>query len=268
MTRYAACIEYDGSAFSGWQAQKHDVRTVQETLEKALTKVADHVVTIITAGRTDSRVHATHQVIHFDSVADRSLDAWLRGGNRFLDHDVRIRWLQEVPDSFHARFSAGSRSYRYIIYQHRVASAILRKQVTHTHMVLDINAMRNAAKHLVGQHDFSSFRAAGCQAHSPIRNLTELRLYQHGPWVWFDVTANAFLQHMVRNIAGCLMAVGSGKHPADWVREVLQLKDRTKGEITALASGLYLTGIEYAAEYNLPTSQHKPSFWGDDDLTE
>lgn len=262
MNRFAACIEYDGSGFSGWQAQKHDVRTVQETLERALSKVADTQVDIITAGRTDRHVHASHQVIHFDTTSERSLNAWLRGGNRFLDHDVRIRWLQQVPDSFHARFSAVSRSYRYIIYHQRIASAIFRRQVTHTHMTLDINAMRDAAGYLIGQHDFSSFRAAGCQAHSPIRTISQLELFQYGPWLWFDVTANAFLQHMVRNIAGCLMAVGSGKYAPEWLDQVLQYKDRTKGDVTAPASGLYLTGVSYPKEFCLPSDQYKLSFWG------
>ena len=266
MTRYAACIEYDGSGFSGWQAQKHNVRTVQEVLEKALSRVANHELNIVTAGRTDRHVHASHQVIHFDSDASRSHDAWLRGGNRFLDHDVRIRWIQNVPESFHARFSAISRSYRYIIYHQPVATAILRNQVSHTHLKLDIQAMREASSYLIGQHDFSSFRAAGCQAHSPIRTITELELFQYGPWVWFDVTANAFLQHMVRNIAGCLMAVGSGKYSADWLANVLELKDRTKGDVTALASGLYLTGVSYSQPYILPSSHYKLSFWGNDAL--
>ena len=263
MTRYAACIEYDGSDFSGWQAQKHDVRTVQETLEQALTKVANESISTITAGRTDSRVHASHQVVHFDSSANRSSDEWLRGGNRFLDHDLRIRWVKQVPDSFHARFSATSRSYRYIIYHHRVASAILRRQVTHTHLQLDIDIMREAAAHLLGEHDFSSFRAAGCQAHSPVRTITELELFQHGPWIWFDISANAFLQHMVRNIAGCLIAVGSGKYNSDWIKTVLEMKDRTKGDVTALASGLYLTGVDYSPDFQLPSARRKLAFWGE-----
>jgi len=263
MSRYAACIEYDGSGFSGWQAQKHSVRTVQEALEKALTKVADEPISVVTAGRTDSGVHASHQVIHFDSIAPRSLHAWLKGGNRFLEKDVRILWVESMPDSFHARFSAISRSYRYVIYNHPMSTALFRNQVTHIHMPLDLSAMQVASKFLIGEHDFSSFRAAGCQAHSPIRTILKFDLSQSGPWIWFDITANAFLQHMVRNIAGNLIAIGIGKYQADWLKSVLQAKDRTVGDVTALASGLYLVGVDYAHEFHLPSVERKFSFWGE-----
>ena len=263
MTRYAACIEYDGSQFSGWQAQKHDVRTVQETLERALSKLADEQISIVTAGRTDSGVHASHQVIHFESNVERSLHAWLKGGNRFLDKDVRIVWVERVPDSFHARFSAISRSYRYVIYNHSVSPAVFRNHVTHIHTPLDFAAMYAGSKYLVGEHDFSSFRAAGCQAHSPIRTIQNLSLAQSGPWIWLDLTANAFLQHMVRNIAGSLVAVGVGKYQSDWIETVLQAKDRTKGDVTALASGLYLVGVAYAREFSLPSAERKLSFWSE-----
>ncbi len=261
--RYAACVEYDGSAFSGWQAQRHDVRTVQETVEAALSKVANHQVAVITAGRTDRAVHASHQIIHFDSDADRSEFAWTRGTNRFLEHDVRLRWVVSVDSKFHARFSALSRSYRFIIYNAPIRSALYRNYASHEHQALDPSIMSIAAKVLLGEHDFSSFRAAGCQAHSPIRTMQKLDLNHNGQWIWLDLTANAFLQHMVRNIAGCLMEIGSGKRKIEWLEEVLLEKDRTKAGITAPPNGLYLTGVDYASEYILPSKTHKISFWGD-----
>jgi len=250
--RYVACVEYDGSHFSGWQAQKHDVRTVQEVVEAALAKVANHDIAIVTAGRTDRSVHATHQIIHFDSDAERSDFAWCRGANRFLDHDVRIKWVTSIDGGFHARFSAITRSYRFVIYNASIKSAIYRNYTTHVHESLDFAMMKSAAQVLVGEHDFSSFRAAGCQAHSPI----------HNEWLWIDLKANAFLQHMVRNIAGCLIEVGATKRPSFWLKEVLDARDRTQAGVTAPPHGLYLTGVEYLNEYTLPSNYQDVSFWG------
>lgn len=261
--RYAACIEYDGSAFSGWQAQKHDVRTVQEVVETALSKVADEPTAIITAGRTDTGVHATHQVIHFDSDVERSNFAWCRGTNRFLDHDVRLHWVQAVDDDFHARFSALSRSYRFVINNAPIQSALHRRYATHEYRPLDIESMTEAGAALLGEHDFSSFRAAGCQAHSPVRTMTDFSLNATGKWIWFDVTANAFLQHMVRNIAGCLIEVGCGKQAVNWVSYLLDVKDRTKGGVTAPPNGLYLTGVEYPNKFPLPSNQKNIAYWGE-----
>jgi len=261
--RYAACVEYDGANFSGWQAQKHDVRTVQEVVEAALSRVADHDTPIITAGRTDRSVHATHQVIHFDSGSERTEFAWCRGTNRFLDHDVRLRWVVPVDQNFHARFSALSRSYRFIIHNAPIKSALYRNQATHEHEPLDPNKMARAAQILLGEHDFSSFRAAGCQAHSPIRTMHKLNLNFKGQWIWFDLTANAFLQHMVRNIVGCLIEIGRGKRSAEWLAEVLVAKDRTKAGITAPPNGLYLAGVEYPSAFSLPSAHQYVSFWGD-----
>ncbi len=261
--RYAACVEYDGAAFSGWQTQKHDVRTVQETVEAALSKVANQSTTIITAGRTDTAVHATHQVIHFDSAVERSEFSWCRGTNRFMDHDVRLNWVVPINDDFHARFSALTRSYRFIIYNKPIQSALYRKHVTHEFRELDVNKMAEAGKALLGEHDFSSFRAAGCQAHSPVRTLSHFSLSSAESWIWFDVTANAFLQHMVRNIAGCLIEVGCGKRNVDWIAEVLEKRDRTQGGITAPPNGLYLVGVEYPDEFILPSSLKTVAYWGD-----
>lgn len=261
--RYAACVEYDGAAFSGWQTQKHDVRTVQETVEAALSQVADQTTTIITAGRTDSGVHATHQIIHFDSEVERTEFSWCRGTNRFLDHDVRLKWVVPVDEEFHARFSALNRSYRFIIHNASIRSALYRKHVTHEHRPLDPQRMRQAGQALLGEHDFSSFRAAGCQAHSPVRDLHKFELKSNGHWVWFDVTANAFLQHMVRNIAGCLIEVGCGKRDISWVADVLAKRDRTQGGITAPPNGLYLVGVDYPASMSLPSSYKPVAYWGE-----
>lgn len=259
--RYAACVEYDGSAFNGWQAQKHNVRTVQTLVEQALSKVADQTTTIITAGRTDTGVHATHQIIHFDSNAMRSEFAWCRGTNRFLDKDVRLRWVQSVDSDFHARFSALTRSYRFIIHNTPIASALFRRHSTHEYRSLDVAKMAQASYCLIGQHDFSSFRAAGCQAHSPVRTVSHFTLNSSGDWLWFDITANAFLQHMVRNIAGCLIEVGCGLREEEWIQQVLYAKDRTQGGITASPNGLYLVGVTYPSQYALQSHFRDVAFW-------
>ncbi len=261
--RYAACVEYDGSNFSGWQAQKHNVRTVQGEVEAGLSKVADEPVAIITAGRTDTGVHASHQIIHFDSTADRSLFAWCRGANRFMPHDVRLLWVEPVSDEFHARFSALSRSYRFVIYNAPIQSALFRSLSTHEYRPLDIERMQKAGSALLGEHDFTSFRAAGCQAHSPVRTMLHFNLCRQGDWIWFDVKANAFLQHMVRNIAGCLIEVGCGKREIDWFSELLEVKDRKLAGVTAPPHGLYLAGVDYPAEFTLPSNNKLVSYWGE-----
>ena len=259
--RFAARVEYDGRAFSGWQSQKGDVRTVQARVEAALSKGANEPVSIITAGRTDTGVHATHQIIHFESDAQRTLFEWCRGANRFMDRDVRIHWVHEVDQEFHARFSAISRSYRFIIYNNAIAPAINRHYLTHEFKPLDAQAMVAAGRHLLGEHDFSSFRAAGCQAHSPIRTVSHFALGGSGSYIWFDISANAFLQHMVRNIAGALIDVGCGKRSVDWFETLFELKDRTKGGITAEPCGLYLTGVDYPSQYDLPSRRATITFW-------
>lgn len=261
--KYAACVEYDGAAFSGWQAQKHDVRTVQEVVEKALSKVANRPTTIITAGRTDARVHATHQIIHFETDVERSEFAWCRGTNRFLEQDVRLHWVAPVDDEFHARFGALTRSYRFIINNSKIPSALHRNHATHEYLTLKPELMQKAGKLLIGTHDFSSFRAAGCQAHSPVRTMLDFELNAKGEWIWFDVRANAFLQHMIRNIAGSLIDVGSGERDVDWMAEVLAKKDRTVAGTTAPPNGLYLMGVEYPEHFALPTSKRTIGFWAD-----
>jgi len=261
--KYAACVEYDGAAFSGWQAQKHDVRTVQESVERALSKVADQPTTIITAGRTDARVHATHQIIHFETDVERTEFAWCRGTNRFLEHDARLHWVVPVDDDFHARFGALTRSYRFIINNAKIPSALYRNHSTHEYLTLRPELMLEAGKSLIGTHDFSSFRAAGCQAHSPVRTVMDFELHSHENWIWFDVRANAFLQHMIRNIAGSLIDVGSGERDVDWMAETLHKRDRRVAGTTAPPNGLYLVGVEYDDSYRLPTTRRNVAFWGD-----
>ena len=258
--KYALCVEYDGFNFSGWQTQNGQ-RTVQQELEGALSKVADQSVSVITAGRTDAKVHATGQVVHFESTASRELIAWHFGVNRFLPADIRVHWVQIVASDFHARFSALKRSYRYIIYNHNVKPCLLRHQVSYQYRSLDIDLMNQAAQAFIGERDFTSVRAAGCQAKTANREVMTLQVNRSGHWVWFDITANAFLQHMVRNIAGMLMAVGYKDRPVEWVEEVLAAKDRTLAGVTALPGGLYLTSVEYPEKYILNQFPPLPTYW-------
>ncbi|HAY45986.1 MAG TPA: tRNA pseudouridine(38-40) synthase TruA [Gammaproteobacteria bacterium] len=253
MARYAAVVEYHGSEFKGWQAQDGE-RTVQRCVEQALSEVAGDSISIVTAGRTDSGVHATGQVIHFDSPVKRTDRAWVLGSNTALPTDIRLRAAQQVGFDFHARFKAIRRSYRYIVLNQPIASAVYRKLVTHEYRSIDVPAMQQAAMLLVGENDYSSFRAAGCQARSPVRTISKLEVGSAGSWIWIDVVANAFLQHMVRNLAGVLLAIGAGEKPVEWATTVLQAKDRTKGGVTARPEGLYLTKVEYPSGYaiNMP----------------
>jgi len=259
--RYFARIEYNGSDFSGWQRQKDDVRTVQECLENALSKVANESISVITAGRTDAGVHATHQIIHFDTNVHRTELSWCRGTNRFMDRDVRIHWVCMVNEESHARFGALNRTYRYVIRNSSVTSALFCNLATHESRDLDVNSMALAANRLIGEHDFSSFRAAACQAHSPVRIVQSVSISKNREWVWLDIKANAFLQHMVRNIAGALIEVGYGKHDPLWFNELLDVQDRTKGGVTAPPNGLYLVGVEYPEEISVPSSMKLVSFW-------
>ena len=250
--RVALGIEYDGSAYSGWQIQAHTVRTVQETLQTALASIALQPIKLFCAGRTDASVHATGQVVHFDSTADRDQEAWLRGTNSYLPIDVRVRWAQPVAESFHARFSALSRRYLYVIDNQPVRSALFPDRLSWFRKPLDVDAMREAANYLVGEHDFTSYRTVHCQAHTPVRTVQHLKILRRGSRVFIDIQANAFLHHMVRNIAGVLMAIGAGEAPANWAREVLLVRNRCRGGVTGPPQGLYLVGAEYPAEFGLP----------------
>ncbi|MES9990691.1 MAG: tRNA pseudouridine(38-40) synthase TruA [Candidatus Thiodiazotropha sp.] len=249
--KIALGVEYDGSAFHGWQFQG-DVRSVQELLQQALSRVADHEVTVHCAGRTDSGVHATGQVVHFETDAQRSERSWVLGGNVNLPADISIGWAQQVPDSFHARFSAVGRRYRYLILNRRYRSAQWRNRAVWIHQPLDESRMSRATQALLGTHDFSSYRAIGCQAKHPNRTIYSLDVERVGELISIDVHANAFLHHMVRNIAGVLIAIGKGEQKESWTREVLELRDRTLGGVTAPPQGLYLTKVDYPSEFAIP----------------
>ncbi len=252
-------IEYDGSRFSGWQRQSHGP-SVQAALEEALSRVADHSVTVICAGRTDAGVHATHQIIHFDTDAPRPSRAWVRGVNSNLPSDIRVIWMRAVPPLFHARFAATARSYRYVILSRTVPPALHRRRVAWTYRTLQISAMRTAAQYLLGEHDFSSYRAQACQARHPMRTVHRLEITRSGDYFYIDVTANAFLHHMVRNIAGVLISIGSGVQPPQWSWEILQARDRTAGGVTAPAEGLYLVAVRYPDQFAIPERGELPIF--------
>jgi len=247
-------IQYDGSRFRGWQAQGPETRTVQTCLEQALAIVADHPVRLVCAGRTDTGVHGVGQVAHFDTTAIRSERSWVRGGNAHLPPDISLNWSREAPDDFHARFSAVARRYRYLIFNRPLRSALWRDRAAWYYRPLDAERMQEAGQALVGTHDFSSFRAAACQARHPVREIHALTVQQRGDGVVLDAKANAFLHHMIRNIAGVLMAIGAGDRPVEWAREVLEQRDRTQAGVTAPAEGLYLLAVYYPERFGLPAA--------------
>jgi len=249
--RIAVGLEYVGTGFAGWQAQG-ELRTVQRCVERALASIADHPLSVVCAGRTDAGVHALGQVAHFDTRAARSPRAWVLGTNGELPPDASISWARPVPRHFHARYSAHSRTYRYLILNRSARSALASGRAAVVHRPLDVERMREAAASLIGEHDFSAFRAADCQARSPVRRLTELTVERAGDWVTIVATANAFLHHMVRNLAGLLIAIGTGGFAPGWAREVLEAGDRTRGAPTAAAEGLYFERVGYPAAFGLP----------------
>jgi tRNA pseudouridine38-40 synthase len=261
--RLALCIEYAGECYKGWQKQKYDgLPTVQEHVELALSKIANHNITVICAGRTDSGVNASYQIIHFDTTAQRSERAWALGTNSQLPQDISVQWAKVVEPSFHARFSAQQRRYRYLIYANPVMPAVLAKGVTWTHKALNVDLMQQAAEYLQGEHDFSSYRAVACQAKNPVRTIQKIKVYRHGDLIVLDVQANAFLHHMMRNIAGVLMAVGAKEAEPVWAQKVLKAKDRRKGGVTAPPHGLYFVDVKYPKQYALPASRLGPFFIG------
>lgn len=249
--RIALGVEYDGSQYHGWQKQTN-LHTVQTAVEKAIQAIAQHDINIVCAGRTDTGVHASGQVIHFDSDVDRNMRAWAQGSNAHLPKDIVIKWARKVPDDFHARYSAESRTYRYIICDQPVRPALFRSHLTWQYRALNHELMAEAAIFLLGEHDFTSFRASECQSLSPMRCVKSLSVVRYQQCVHIEITANAFLHHMVRNIAGVLMAVGSGKQPVSWVKEVLEAKDRRLGAETAPPYGLYLIQVQYPCVYQIP----------------
>ena len=251
--RIALGVEYDGSGFSGWQAQRSpQVPTVQEALESALTRVADEPVTVHCAGRTDAGVHALAQVVHFDTAAERSARAWVLGTNSMLPGAIAVQWAEQVDAGFHARFSAQFRRYRYLVLNRSERSALLYGRVCLQRQPLDAAVMHDAAQLLLGEQDFSAFRAAGCQSRSAMRRMDRIDVNRHGDMIIIDVQANAFLLHMVRNIVGALMAVGSAERDSEWLHAVLHSRDRSLCAATAPAAGLYLVAVGYAAHWGLP----------------
>jgi len=243
-------IEYDGSGFQGWQWQPEQ-RTIQSELESALSQVADHPVRVVCSGRTDAGVHALEQVVHFDAEVHRTDYAWVMGTNRHLPGDIRVRFAREISADFHARTSAIARVYHYQILNRPMHSALHRGQLTWVPRPLNLEAMQEDGLCLVGERDFSSFRAKGCQSRSPIRFLHFIRIFREGERVIIDVCANAFLHHMVRNIAGVLIEIGSGKQPQDWTLALLHLKDRAQAAMTAPPHGLHLGGVFYPEQYKI-----------------
>ena len=253
--RIALALEYDGSRFLGWQTQPGG-GTVQDALEAALATIAGEPVEVTCAGRTDRGVHALEQVVHFDVAAQRPESAWVRGANALLPESVAVQWARAVPQEFHARYAGRARTYRYVLINRAVRPSLAARYAGWFHLPLDVAAMRAAARLLVGEHDFSAFRSADCQAKTPVRTLHELEIEWRGERIDFVLRANAFLHHMVRNIVGTLVTVGKGKHLPAWTGEVLEARDRARAAPTFAAQGLYLERVEYAARWDLPRQEH------------
>lgn len=251
MTRWAMGVEYDGTHFCGWQ-QQPQLRTVQGELERALSLVADATITAVCGGRTDAGVHAHGQVAHFDTDVRRSMRAWVLGTNAHLPRQASVSWVRPVPQFFHARYSALRRHYRYSILNRAARSAMHEGRTTWIHAPLDTERMQAGAVHLLGEHDFSAFRAAECQSNSPIRRVDRLQIERSGELVHIDIAANAFLHHMVRNMMGALIAVGQGKYPPDWLAEVLRARSRAMAAPTFPPDGLYFLGPSYESHWGLP----------------
>ena len=249
--RWACVVEYDGSGFRGWQTQRRG-RTVQAALEDALAHVAAHPVAVTCAGRTDTGVHATGQVVHFDTDAERPQHAWLLGGNSRLPRDAALRWVAPVAPDFHARRSACTRYYRYLMVEGPDRPALWRDRVGWTARALDTDSMQRAGQHLLGERDFSAFRAAACQSRTPMRRIDSVAVQRTGRWIAIDIAGNAFLHNMVRIMVGTLAAVGRGERPPEWVAEVMAGGDRRRAGATARAEGLYFLGPAYPRSYGVP----------------
>ena len=250
--KFAIGVSYCGAGLEGWQSQPSG-NTVQDHLERALSEIGGEPISLIAAGRTDAGVHASAQVAHFETNADRPESAWVRGANTLLPAGIAAQWAAPVAEDFHARYSAISRTYRYVLYNHSVRPALLSGRAGWFHLHLDVENMREAANRLVGEHDFSSFRSAECQAKTPVRTVEKVTIRSRGAYVLFDFTANAFLHHMVRNLVGCLVYVGKGKHPPAWISEILAARDRRIAAPTFSPDGLYLSEVRYEARWGLPS---------------
>lgn len=256
--RVALGVEYAGSAFCGFQSQPSRCG-VQDALEQAIGQIASHAVGVVAAGRTDAGVHAASQVVHFDSEAERPATAWVRGVNAHLPPAIAVLWSCPVPTAFHARFSATARHYAYLLQNRGERPALLAGRAGWYHQPLDADAMQEACAMLIGTHDFSSFRAAECQAKTPVKTLLHARVARRGDMLRFDFSANAFLHHMVRNLVGALVAVGAGKAPPAWMAELLAARDRTRGPATFAPDGLYFCGADYDAAFGLPPTRREPA---------
>jgi tRNA pseudouridine38-40 synthase len=252
--RIALGVEYDGAPYCGWQSQTGGCG-VQDFVENAIAKIAEHPIRIHAAGRTDTGVHAMMQVVHFDTEVARPESAWLRGVNAFLPATIRVIWAKQVDDAFHARFSAQQRSYQYLLVNQATAPAIHADKAGWYHLPLDIKAMQEGIAYLRGEHDFSAFRASECQASSPVRTLNVASIQAQNEFIIFNFSANAFLQHQVRNMVGALIYVGKGKYPPEFIKNLLENKDRTLSPPTFSPSGLYLTGVAYDEKFGLPNTQ-------------
>ncbi|MDG2914745.1 tRNA pseudouridine(38-40) synthase TruA [Bisgaard Taxon 10/6] len=261
--KIALGVEYNGKGYFGWQRQEK-LPSVQEELEKALSFVANEKIEVFCAGRTDSGVHGTGQVVHFETRAERPARAWEFGTNANLPDDIAIKWAKTVDDEFHARFSATARRYRYLIYANHLRSAVLPEGITHCHLPLDHEKMHAAGQFLLGENDFSSFRAAQCQSKTPWRNVHHLRVTRHGHYIVVDIQANAFVHHMVRNIVGSLMEIGCGRQPAEWMKWLLEQRDRKLAAPTAKPEGLYLVGVTYPDCFAIPRLPLGPLFLPDE----
>lgn len=249
--RIAIGISYDGTGFEGWQTQPSR-RTVQDRLEAALSKVAAAPVRLTAAGRTDTGVHALAQVAHFDVEAQRTDHAWVRGTNANLPEGIAVQWARVVDESFSARYSATGRRYIYFLHNHSVRPALFARQVGWFHLPLNVAAMQRAAQTLLGEHDFSAFRSSECQAKHPVRVIERAQVSALGTLLKFEFSANGFLHHMVRNIVGSLVYVGKGAHPPEWIGELLAARDRTLAAPTFSPNGLYLAGVRYPLQWDLP----------------
>ena len=258
--RIALGIEYDGTSYNGWQRQKTGLG-VQQRLEEALSLVANETVEVVCAGRTDTGVHASGQVIHFDTESERSERGWLLGANTNLPEDISVTWVKPVDQDFHARFSVVARSYRYLILNRLERSALHRNRAWWVYEPLDEAPMQAAAQQLLGEHDFSAFRSAACQANTAVRDITAISVSRSGDWLSIDVTANAFLMNMVRNIVGSLAAVGLGEQGVEWIAGVLEGRDRKDGGITAPPHGLTLVGVEYPEAFGVPAAGCSRAIW-------
>ncbi|CAL4042467.1 tRNA pseudouridine synthase A [Buchnera aphidicola (Phyllaphis fagi)] len=250
--KFAIGLEYDGSGYHGWQYQKKGILSIQQELETAISLVANHKVHVVCSGRTDAGVHSIGQVAHFNTISIRKNISWILGINTYLPSDISIQWIKQVNNYFHARYSAISRSYRYVIYNDKYRSSLFRNKSNHIHHDLNIQLMYQASRFIIGEHDFTSFRSKKCQSKTPLRKVTYINIFKYRMFIYIDIIANSFLQHMVRNIVGCLIEIGIMKKKIEWMQEILEKKNRKFCAPTSSASGLYLFTVNYPYFFHIP----------------